>query len=296
MIGIVKWFLNAVGFKAGAGGKSRNRIFQTVDIFSDKKGETVTAFYSSDVRIDMSLKPARLFRLFSSVFERSYQDLPLTRHIKKKFGQGDVFIDIGAHHGIFSFISSEAGYKVYAFEPMPDYYKFLADNNKYFDAYPYALSDAGGELDFFLGDGSNPSCSSLVEAEERGTGRKEGDVPYSGYSIKVRVARFDDVAREINIPLERIKLIKIDVESHELAVLKGMTGLFEKSLYPDICCEVERTTFTPVVEFMDSIGYYATDLLSGEKIREFISPCRRGGGCVDVLFVEKSQINSSVDS
>jgi FkbM family methyltransferase len=54
---------------------------------------------------------------------------------------------------------------------------------------------------------------------------------------------------------ERICFLKIDVEGHELAVLKGAQSLMLTGGIRDILFEEERPVPTPVTEFLEDCGY-----------------------------------------
>jgi FkbM family methyltransferase len=138
--------------------------------------------------------------------------------------KGGIFFDIGSNIGIFSLIGANiVGRKgsVYSFEPTPETYFRLKQNiklNKAKRIFPFnmALSDKSGLQDFLVSnDGydawnsfGKPSAGSVFE------------------NIKVRTITFDEFLSQQNI--EKIDLIKIDVEGWEINVLNGGKNYFNR--------------------------------------------------------------------
>ena len=172
---------------------------------------------------------------------------PYTLELAKKIiKQGDVFVDIGANAGIYSFtlskIVGQQG-KVYAFEPDPRNYKLLeksikANSINNIIVYPIAVSDKTGQAKFNLDIDS--SQSSLIELENRKR------VCYK--SIKVPTISLDDFVSKKNI--KKINLIKIDVEGGEPLVVKGMENTIKNN--PDLKIIME---FTPAYLKQLKINY-----------------------------------------
>lgn len=131
-----------------------------------------------------------------------------TRLFQEHVRPGDTVLDIGAHVGYYSLLSSvlagDAG-TVWAFEPNPQNCAFLRrhveinrrGNVRVTEA---AVSDAAGRARFDFGGGS-------------GTGHLSGDG-----AIEVETVRLDDFARERGIAPTAVK---IDVEGAEVQVLDG---------------------------------------------------------------------------
>jgi FkbM family methyltransferase len=140
--------------------------------------------------------------------------------------EGDWVIDIGANVGHYSHrLSSLVGPsgRVFAFEPIPETFALLASN---VERFPYrnvtllnlATSDQAGvtHMTVPLESGLNNLYLSRID--------DHGKLPVFGY-------RIDD----FRFP-RKINLVKIDVEGHELAVLKGMKTLLETD-HPTIIVE-----------------------------------------------------------
>jgi FkbM family methyltransferase len=138
----------------------------------------------------------------------------IRRHLKP----GAVFVDVGAHIGIDSLkagaVVGPSG-KVVSIEPNPTTLDQLranvaASGAKNVIIQPIALADVEQELTLFDSRRTGNSGSSSLSS------RNAGD---AGRPYKVKGRRLDDVVREL--ALDRLDLIKADVEGAELLVLRG---------------------------------------------------------------------------
>ena len=131
-----------------------------------------------------------------------------------------VFLDIGANLGVFSLRLAPLirHGKVYAFEPNSKIYDLFTRSihlngfKQLIEVFKLGVSDQNAELVLAVPDGHAGGAS--VQAV---------DSSYTGTRIKVR--RIDDLLA--NLP--RFDLAKIDVEGHELNVLRGMEELLRRS-------------------------------------------------------------------
>ena len=123
-----------------------------------------------------------------------------------------VFVDVGAHVGRYSVRMARTVQKVFAVEPNPPSLDGLRENVMLngllnVEVVPYAASDRIGTVDLFDPKGVESSGSSYV-------------VPGEMY-------RTDTLDRLIGRRQPRIDLMKIDVEGHEGAVLRGARGILD---------------------------------------------------------------------
>ena len=148
-------------------------------------------------------------------------------------GSSGCFIDVGAHTGLLSLVAAAAAPNsvVHAFEPLLSARRGLHANLKINPAlaprlriHDVALSDRDGELTFYetINDrGFLSTSSSIEQSHARNIGR--GEVREN----HVSAVRLDAWAAD-HLSDRPIRLIKIDVESHEHAVLAGGMGLIAK--------------------------------------------------------------------
>jgi FkbM family methyltransferase len=161
--------------------------------------------------------------------------------------QQSTLFDVGANVGEFTLEILEAfqgrSFQLYAFEPsstawtqlkqrVPDLPNVHVQNA--------ALSNENGTADlFFPNEGS--ALASLHQRDLKHINQ------VFGKKEQVKLVRLDSFCKENNI--DYIHLLKIDVEGHELAVLKGATGMMERDAIEVIQFEFGGTS-------LDSRSYF----------------------------------------
>ncbi len=144
---------------------------------------------------------------------------------------GDVVYDIGANIGLVSLALALNGADkqpvVHAFEPEPNNNAALranlaANGVQSVHVHPLALGDRKGTVTLHLDRHVGAGSHSLI--------------PRPGLSAKaeVELARAEDVAREFGTP----RIVKIDVEGAEFAVLRGMEGLLRTHAVRELFLEL----------------------------------------------------------
>ena len=155
--------------------------------------------------------PGKLFRVIGGSYEPEQ-----TREFERALRPGDTVLDVGAHAGYYSLLSSllvgDSG-AVWAFEPNPRNFRSLRANLELNGcrnarAVQLAVSDRTGEACFEAGSGS-------------GTGHLS-----AGGSLPVRTVSLDEFCAERGI---RPAAVKIDVEGAELDVLAGAKRVLGES-------------------------------------------------------------------
>lgn len=124
---------------------------------------------------------------------------------------GGLSLDVGANIGFMSMAMLAAGCSVVAFEPQPALYELLTDNTSSWDSStevmcsPFALSDFNGKSTMpriRYGEKGNYGALALGQRSELGV-------------IEVECRTLD------SLEISPVGFIKIDVEGHELNVLRG---------------------------------------------------------------------------
>jgi FkbM family methyltransferase len=155
-----------------------------------------------------------------------------TRYVCDSLGPGQVFLDIGANAGYFSLLAShcvgESG-KVLAVEPNPAVAKQLRQNTQRNGLINVAIAEAACSdsievRNLYVSNAYNTGLSSLSRDNLAWT-----------KSVKVTCTTVDVLVEEYG--LDRVDLVKIDVEGAELQVLRGMTTVL-KRLRPRIIIEL----------------------------------------------------------
>ena len=159
------------------------------------------------------------------IFEYKAYEIGLTKFVVNFLEPGDVFFDVGAHYGYFSVVASDlvgpTG-KVYSFEPTPTVADHLRSNILHrgnAEVHQTAVGDKDGEIEF---NDYGPDFSAFNSAF---AARVTDQVLAAAQRVKVPVSRLDTFCANRNVVP---KLIKIDTESSEMLVLKGMGRLLEK--------------------------------------------------------------------
>jgi len=164
---------------------------------------------------------------------------------------GMTVLDLGAHHGLYTLLASKRVGKhgrVISFEPSPRERRALrlhvAMNGCWnVEIQGAALGKENTEASLFVVQGSQTGCNSL-----RPPVVESGTAP-----VRVRVIRLDDwLAGQ---KLEKVDLVKLDVEGGELPALEGAARLLEARPRPVILAEVQDVRTAPW-------GYRARDILN----------------------------------
>lgn len=144
---------------------------------------------------------------------------------------GTVFVDVGANLGFFSLRIAqrlkEAGGRVLAFEPQPAMMEMMRRTlhlnglSEAVELHPFALSDRNGTTVFEVPVSHRGGAHIPSALTRRWQSKREE--PTESREIELRT--FDSV-----VPADfACDLVKIDVEGHELEVLRGMRGVLERS-------------------------------------------------------------------
>ncbi|HWK55127.1 MAG TPA: FkbM family methyltransferase [Hyphomicrobiales bacterium] len=132
-----------------------------------------------------------------------------------------VVLDIGANVGNHSLAFATAAAQVHAFEPLPRLYRVLADNVArnhlhHVTAHHCALSDVEGSDTLYMTLDGNLGASSFDRRSDQ----------VEAVAVNKHVG--DDYLRSIGV--QKVDLVKIDVEAHELFVLRGLRATLARDL------------------------------------------------------------------
>ena len=188
------------------------------------------------------------------------------------FDNKSCFIDIGASDGWYTYLASKhmpANSKVIGFEPIDFVFEHYSEyvtswrnqdwyKNKEIKLVNKVVTDKGiDEIDIYktkaFSGNVNPKASGIADTNENKT--------------KVQATNIDDILT----PEQENVFIKIDVEGHELSVLKGgieyFTNCKKSTVLLELHCRyLENIDIKPntVIEFLTSRGY-KENLLDGSS-------------------------------
>ena len=201
--------------------------------------------------------------LFTSSMDLSYLDPlggghELIREQISNLRFGDIVIDIGANTGYFSLIASrkvgEKG-KIFSFEPSPREFIRLLTNinqNSCSNVYPLniAVSSEFGTADFFIAS-EHTGVNSFHSTDGKPT--------YVENVLKMPLDFF-----VLNFKLDKIAILKLDVEGHELMVLLGLKELLAAGLVEKVIVEINEAfqafssgNTVKIYNLMYAFGYQA---------------------------------------
>jgi len=196
--------------------------------------------------VQVEIRPGAVFELDArdlvareilswDVWERANTDL-----ILGSLHEGSVMIDIGAHIGYYSILSSQVvgpSGRIVAVEPNPETVPRLRKNLALSRAsnvvvQDVACTDKETTLTFYQASIRNTGASSISESNAGIADHAE-----TARSVKVRGRTLDSIVQEL--ALRRVDFVKIDTEGAEVQVLRGMKNTLAK-YHPHMLIEVRQ--------------------------------------------------------
>lgn len=156
------------------------------------------------------------------IIEHMEVDFALSRLVDKKSLK---VLDIGAHHGefldIFGTFNHWHEWDVYCVEPLDQNRKFLTTKSKKFrnvkvSILPVGISDVSEKKTFYLGE-----TDTLFTCNAEWVQKFPADFAKQK-QFEIRCLTVNDLSQEFGIPkLTKFDMVKIDVEGHDLNVIKS---------------------------------------------------------------------------
>lgn len=214
--------------------------------------------------------------------EREFRILPII------CPRGRVALDVGANIGIWAYEMRRYASFVHAFEPNPKLFAMLRAGmpRKNISLYPIALSDRTGDFQLMIpkrARGYSNYSATLSHAALNGATYQTTKV--STYSLD-----------ELNIP--DVGFIKIDVEGHEMEVIRGAKNTILKHR-PNMIIEMEerhtkRSIYDDIKE-IEGLGYDSFCFINGvlERVKNVdllthhSSPARRSDYIFNWIFIPR---------
>jgi FkbM family methyltransferase len=218
------------------------------------KGVSSQIVFDDDIILSASIEdwvPQQVY--FLGEYDSEHKE---TLYWKNLVKQGDVIIDAGANFGYYTLMAAKrcgAEGKVYSFEPVYDTFQNLTENivlNGFQNivANNIALWDKKEKLKIFTGKKNNTGMSAIAEHDQ-----------FSGKIEYVEAISLDEFFTENEI--QKVNVIKIDVEGSEPYILQGMKTILQKNS-PVVLVEVNEVTLTAagfkpleIFSLLENFGY-----------------------------------------
>ena len=162
--------------------------------------------------------------------------------------RGGVAVDVGANVGNHALFFAAHFAEVLAFEPHPRTHALLALNaslRSNVRCFPFALSDRVGTAMLATPPG-NAGMASIEQADGAADSRGAVEVP---------LRRLDDLAE---LAGRRVALLKIDVEGHEAAVIRGAQAVLRRDrpavVFEQLADDIEDGS-SPALDALRGCGY-----------------------------------------
>jgi FkbM family methyltransferase len=245
---------------------------RAVEQFSSAPSSIATTrFKGVQYELDMSLH-----RMMKKYFFHTHE-MFLERIFDRYLVAGSIFVDIGANCGYWSAKAASLvgpSGEVHAFEPVPQYFSMvrrLAELNPDYRIIANQIAcGARSETLSMTVVGPGPANFDNYDTNIGSSSLAAGFLDHARElteQIAVQVIPFDAYVRQHNLDLDRVGLVKIDVEGFESAVFDGMQDLLTKEgRKVPILCEIltDRARAEPldgrlIIERLEACGYRCLD-------------------------------------
>lgn len=159
---------------------------------------------------------------------------------------GTRVFDVGCYSGLFSIAATKMGAQATGFEPFPDNYRQIERNMRlnqsHFLLTHYALSDKKGKAQLKFNPAVRLTSGASLERK-------------SGPSMEIETVTLDEYMRDFHFGDMPISVIKMDVERHEPAVIRGARLTIDR-YRPALIIEAnDDKAKSEVLTAMEGLGY-----------------------------------------
>ena len=169
----------------------------------------------------------------------------------------DTFIDLGANEGFFSILASRlvgTEGKIISIEPQSRLqavlFRNILENTAYnINVFQRAVSDSEGIATISLAPDTNTGSSGMFRVTKYKNPTED--------VLQITLSRFIGL-----LNIDRIKLIKIDIESFEYEAILGSKDIFEQNIIENIALELHPHILeargksgSEILEFLHAAGY-----------------------------------------
>ncbi|WP_428415521.1 FkbM family methyltransferase [Methylibium sp.] len=186
-----------------------------------------------------------------------FYELPMLRALQTVLSPGDHVLDVGANVGTHAvYFAGVAGCRVTAFEPVPVVAELLQENCRInglvpmIDVHAKAVGSMPGKAQVISSDVKNSGATRLAESVESG----------------LPLVSLDSLLDQ----LPPVRLLKIDVEGMEPAVIRGASALLARDR-PVVACEcLNKAEFDALDTDMRKHGYVGCNVFNASPTYVFL--------------------------
>ena len=181
---------------------------------------------------------------------------------------GETALDVGANYGLYSYhLSRLGGVGVYAFEPVPFTFRTLSVVARLLrfrgvELVEKGCSDRGGQITFTVpvqASGAVAAGQAYIGGRDDERAGREGQVRWAGTrDVTAEVVALDEFLPAV----ERLSLVKCDIEGAELLAFRGAERMIDRHL-PTVICEINPW-------FLEGFGIALADLLGFFDARGYL--------------------------
>ena len=179
-------------------------------------------------------------------------DLAVSETLWRLIEPGETAVDVGANIGGLTALMAarvrRTG-KVFAYEPHPEIFRLLTEN---IELWQHEAAAPVRAFRVALSNYQGTGCLSLPQTFQANHGLAAlapNNANGAEALIPVQVEQLDDLIHE------RVGVLKIDIEGHELSALQGAEQLLSARQIRDIVFEEHHEYPTPVTQLLEAHGY-----------------------------------------
>ena len=255
---------------------SRRKFTYLTDAEIKARDQGTSQFKDVDYTVTFSSKPKTLKLCFdiaeithkyiysSLVYNGCYEE-PTFKFMTQVLGEGDHFVDVGAHIGIFSLVAASAVEKtgsVIAIEPIEENYNKLTkhiqlNNFDNIHAIKAIISSEDGESSIYFNPHKDGSHSIWDPSNDPNYDTSKGNPTLRSS----KSFRLDTLLNSHSV--KSVKIVKIDAEGSEYIILNSCENLIRENTVEFFICEINEFALRAVassgeelMNFMRKLGYH----------------------------------------
>lgn len=213
------------------------------NMIQDKTNDIVTFNYESEeIKFYLPFRNDHIQKIIN--FTKNFYEIGMLEDIEMRLGQGKIIVDVGANIGNHTIYFSKIckAKKVYSFEPQENIFRILMKNIQINGLHNNVVA-------YNMGLGKEHFHAAINVIDKDNYGSSKIDTTVKG---TIEINTLDDMLFN---KVDRVDLIKIDVEGMEIDVLKGankILGNYKPIIYIEAGTDEE---FSNVSNYLSNFNY-----------------------------------------